>query len=439
MEFEDTANVKTMLSNRLRPLVLGVALLASAVQAQVQPLDKIAAIVDNDVIMQSQFDQRLKEVQRTITSRGLELPPETTLRQQVMDRLIIDNLQMQMGERAGIHINDEELNDAVLMVAERNGLTLEQFKKALAADGLSYDDAREQIRSEIVISRVRQYAVSERIQVSDQEVQNFLKSDLGKMQLSDEYRVANILIPLSDAPSPAELQQADKNARLVYDQLKKGAKFEQLAVAYSASENALEGGDMGWRKAMQLPPPFDRLVGDLQIGQVSEPIRISGGIVFLKLNDKRSLAEAKRDETHARHILLKPSAIRSPEDTKRLAERIYERLQNGEQFDALAKNFSEDPGSALNGGDLNWVDPETLVPQFRETMARTKIGEISKPFQSQFGWHVLQVLDRRTTDSSTEVREQQALNILRNRKFEDETQAWLRQIRDEAYIEVKQQ
>lgn len=429
--------MKTTLSNYLRPVVLGAALLASAVQAQVQPLDRIAAIVDNDVIMQSQFEQRLKEVENTIAHRGLELPPQDVLRQQVMDRLIIDNLQLQMGERAGIHISDEELNDAVTMVAERNGLTLDQFRKALAADGLSYDEAREQIRNEIIISRVRQYAVSERIQVSDQEVQNFLKSDLGKMQLSDEYHLANILIPLSDSPTPDELQKADKLARFVYEQIHKGARFEQLAVAYSASENALEGGDMGWRKAMQLPPPFDRLVGDLQAGQVSEPIRISGGIVFMKLLAKRSLGEAQRDEVHVRHILLKPSAIRNLEETKRLAQRIYERLQAGEDFATLAKSFSEDPGSALNGGDLNWVDPDSLVPQFREAMSHTNIGELSKPFQTQFGWHVLQVLDRRTTDSSVQVREQQAINMLRNRKFEDETQAWLRQIRDEAYIEIK--
>lgn len=432
-----TVNVKTMLIKPLSALILSSSLLLSNLYAAEQPLDRVAAIVDNDVVMNSQYQTRLKEVQQTIQQRGVELPPDDVLRQQVMERLIIDAIQLQIAERSGIRVSDEELSESIASIAERNGLTQAEFEQALAADGLSLQDAQEQIRQEMTISRVRQYRVTERIQVSDQEVQNFLASDLGKMQLAEEFQLANILIPISDGATSDELDQANKTVNTVVQQLRKGADFANLAITYSASENALDGGDMGWRKAAQLPPPFDRMLTTMEIGQVTPPNRTAGGIIMLKLLDKRGGEAIYRDEVHVRHILLKPSEIRSPEATQQLAVRLYERLRTGEDFSALAKQFSEDPGSALNGGDLNWIDPNSLVPEFRDEMANTAIGQLSKPFASQFGWHVLQVLDRRSTDSSEKMREQQALNLLRNRKYDEELQTWLRQIRDEAYVEIK--
>lgn len=435
--FKATVNVKTMLIKPLSALVLVSTMLAGTVHAAEQKLDRIAAIVDNDVVMLSQYQTRLKEVQQTLSKRGVEVPPDDVLRQQVMERLIIDAIQLQIAERSGIRVSDEELSASLATIAERNGLTQKEFEQALAADGLSLEDAREQIRNEMIISRVRQYRVTERIQVTDQEVQNFLASDLGKMQLAEEYELANILVPVPDGATSAELDQAQKTVATIVQKLKNGGDFSQLAISYSASENALEGGDMGWRRAAQLPPPFDRLVGEMSIGQVTEPTRTAGGIIMLKLLDKRGDQVMYRDEVHVRHILLTPSEIRSPEATQKLANRLYERLRSGEDFAALAKQFSEDPGSALNGGDMNWVDPSSVVPEFREEMARTEIGQLSKPFASQFGWHVLQVLDRRSTDSSAQMREQQALNLLRNRKYDEELQTWLGQIRDEAYVEIK--
>lgn len=432
-----TVNVKTMLIKPLSALILASSLLAGHLSAAVQPLDRVAAIVDNDVVMYSQYQTRLKEVQQTIAKRGVQAPAEDALRQQVMERLIIDAIQLQIAERSGIRVSDEELNASMATIAERNGLTQQEFVQALAADGLTLQDAQEQIRQEMIISRVRQYRVAERIQVTEQEVQNFLASDLGKMQLAEEYQLANILIPVPDAATDEDLDKAQKTVASVVKQLEQGADFGQLAMTYSASENALEGGEMGWRKAAQLPPPFDRLLGEMSIGQVTQPTRTAGGIILLKLLDKRGGDVMYRDEVHVRHILLKPSEIRSPEATQKLAQRLYERLRNGEDFAALAKQFSEDPGSALNGGDLNWIDPSSLVPAFREEMARTEIGQLSKPFESQFGWHVLQVLDRRSTDSSAQMREQQAISLLRNRKYDEELQTWLRQIRDEAYVEIK--
>ena len=430
-------NVKTKLSDRLRPLLLGAALLAATAQAQVRPLDRVVAIVDNDVVMQSQLDARLREVQQTIDKRGGALPPEHVLSQQVLERLIIENIQLQIGDRSGIRITDEELNQAMGTIAQRNGMSLEQFRDALARDGLSYADARDQVRREMIISRVRQRRVAEHIQVTDQEVQNFLASDLGKMQLSEEFRLANILIPVSEGASSSEIQAADRQAQELYQQLQQGADFGQLAVSRSASENALEGGEMGWRKAGQLPPPFDSMISQLNPGEVTEPVRTPGGFIILKLIEKRGGDTQVRDEVHVRHILIKPSEIRSEEETRRLVERLYQRIVDGEDFAELAKSFSEDPGSALNGGDLNWIDPNALVPEFREVMNNTASGELSKPFKSPYGWHVLQVMGRRATDSSAQFREQQAANLLRNRKYDEELQAWLRQIRDEAYVETK--
>jgi len=435
-------NVKIKLSDTLRPLTLGAlllgsALLATSASAQVRPLDRIVAIVDNDVIMQSQLDQRLAEVQQTIEKRGAELPPIDVMQQQVLERLITENLQLQIGDRSGIRISDEELNQALATIAQRNNMTLEQFRSALQQDGLGLETAREQIRREMVISRVRQRRIAERIQVSNQEVENFLASDLGKLQLSEEYRLANILIPVPESSDSAAIQAAEKSATDTWQQLQQGVDFAQLAVSRSASENALEGGDMGWRKAAQLPPPFDTQVRELSVGEVTQPVRTPPGFIILKLLDKRGGDTQVRDEVHVRHILIKPSQIRSEAESRRLIERLRDRIEAGEDFAELARSFSEDPGSALNGGDLNWIDPNSLVPEFREVMANTANGQLSEAFQSQFGWHILEVLGRRATDASEEFREQQAMNLLRNRKYDEELQAWLRQIRDEAYVEVK--
>ncbi|ACO80786.1 Peptidyl-prolyl cis-trans isomerase SurA [Azotobacter vinelandii CA] len=430
-------NSNKKLTERLRSLLLATLLLGSAAQGEVRPLDRIVAIIDNDVVMQTQLDRRLREVEQTIAKRGAQLPPRDQLVSQVLERLILESIQLQMGSRAGIRIGDEELAQAMATIAQRNGLTLEQFQAALARDGLSFDEAREQVRREMIISRVRQRVVADRIQISDHEVQNFLASDLGKLQLSEEFRLANITIPLPDGAPPEQIQAAEQQVLEIYRQLSDGADFAQLAITRSAGETALEGGEIGWRRAAQLPPPFDNLVSQLPVGGVTEPVRTPGGYIIIKLLEKRGGSAQIRDEVHVRHILIKPSEIRTDIDARRLIERIHERILNGEDFAELAKSFSEDPGSALNGGDLNWIDPNALVPEFREMMAKTPAGELSPPFKSPFGWHVLEVLGRRATDSSTQVREQQAMNVLRNRKYDEELQSWLRQIRDEAYVETK--
>ncbi|GGM20262.1 chaperone SurA [Pseudomonas asuensis] len=422
----------------MRPLALGVALtISSMAHAAVVPLDRVVAIVDNDVVMESQLKQRLTEVKQNIAKRGGEVPPDSAVENQVLERLILEDIQLQIAERSGIRISDDELNQAVATIAQRNGLSVAQFRQALAQDGLTYDDVRDQVRRELTISRVRQRQVAQRIQISQQEVQNFLNSDLGRIQLSEEYRLANILIPVADSASSSEIQAAGQKAMQIYNKARQGADFGELAIANSAGDNALDGGEIGWRKAAQLPPPFDQMISSMKPGDVTEPARVPGGIIILKVEEKRGGESSVVDEVHVRHILLKPSEIRSDEETRRLAERLRERIEGGEDFGGLAKSFSEDPGSALNGGDLNWINPESLVPEFHEVMNSTPAGQLSQPFRTQYGWHILEVLGRRATDNSEQVRQQQALNLLRNRKYDQELQLWLRQIRDEAYVEIK--
>lgn len=428
-------NVKTKLSEFLRPLALGTLLLCSAAQAApVNSLDRVVAVVNNDVIMYSQLQRRLTEVKENLAKRGGDAPASSELASQVLDRMILDTIQVNMGEKFGIQISDDELNQAMQAIARRNNLSPEQFRAALVRDGLSYEEAREQIRREMVINRVRQRRVAERVKVTEQEVQNFLASDLAQLALGEEFHLATIVIPVANG---TDQQRAEQRARDVRRQLEKGADFARLAAANSSGESALEGGDIGWRKAAQLPPPFNSQINRMKIGEVSDVTATASGFVILKLLEKRGGTDVQREEIHARHILIKPSAIRSEEQAKQLAERIRQRLKNGENFAALAKSFSEDPGSALNGGDLGWASPDSMVPEFRDMMLQSKTGQISPAFHSQFGWHILEVLDRRTRDASAQAREQQAMNLLRNRKYDDELQNWLRQIRDEAYVEKR--
>lgn len=420
----------------LAPLLL--ALSCGVAQAVEQPLDRIAVIVDDGIIMHSQYVQRLAEVKHNLGKSGVEIPPDQVLSQQVLDRMVLEQIQLQLGDNLGIRISDEELNQALENIAARNQMSMAQFAQAVVEDGLSMQQLRDQVRQEMIISRVRQYQVGERAQVSEQEVKAFLASTLGQLQLSEDYHLANIVIALPDSPDAEDIAQARQRVNEIQQQLANGVSFAQLAISYSASENAFEGGDMGWRKAAQLPPPFDTLVSELKVGEVSEPVRTSGGIILLKLLDKEGVDQVHTEEVHVRHILIKTSAVRDSEQAQQLAEQLHQRLLAGEDFAELARQYSQDPGSARDGGDLGWMEPDDLVPEFRQMMAASKIGQLSAPFATQFGWHVLQVLDRRVTDSSEQAREQQALQLLHNRKYEEELQIWLREIRDEAYVEIKQ-
>ena len=424
------------LHHKLAGLCAGL-LLSTGLQAQMVELDRVAAIVDTDVVMQSQVQERLNTIRQQLDERGTELPPEDVLRTQVIDRLVLESIQLQMGERAGIRIDDTSLNQTMQQLAERNGVSMEQFRATLERDGISYNQAREQIRREMIINRVRQRRVAERIQVSDQEGRNFLNSEMGRYQTSADYRLAMIVLPVSENASNEEARSKAEIANEIYQELSEGADFTRLAVSRSGGEHALEGGELGWRKAAQLPPAFANAGDELEIGGTTPPLRSPAGFHILKLLEKRGGDNLLVDEFNVRHILIKPSEIRSEAETAQLIQRLYERIRAGESFETLARSFSEDPGSALNGGSLNWVTADAMVPEFREVMTTTPENQISAPFQSQFGWHILQVQGQRQVDMTDEMREQQARNLLQNRKFDEELQTWLLEIRDEAYVEIK--
>ena len=426
--------------SKLYPAFLSLCaglIFSTSLHAQVVPLDRVAAIVDNDVVMTSQLDQRVDELRRQLAERGTQLPPDDILRQQVLDRLVVESIQLQMGERAGIRIDDATLNQTMQQLAQRNNVTPEQFRAALERDGISYNQAREQIRREMIINRVRQRRVAERIQVSDQEVRNFLNSEMGRIETAAEYRLAMIVLPVSESASPSEVSEIAATANEIYQELREGADFTGLAVARSRGDTALEGGELGWRRSAQLPGPFANAVASLNVNEVTQPLRSPAGFHILKLLETRGGEGQMVEEFNVRHILIKPSEIRTEGEAAQLIQRIYERIQNGESFANLASAYSEDPGSALNGGSLRWITPDSMVPEFREVMTSIGTGVVSSPFQSDFGWHILEVMDTRNVDMTSEMREQQAINLLQNRKYEQELQTWLMEIRDEAYVEIK--
>lgn len=410
---------------------------SGALLGQVKNLDSVAAIVDDDVIMQSQLNERLRQIQKSVSKNGGQLPAQDVLKKQVLDQLILEDLQLQLAKRYGITVDDEELNAAISDIAQRNGLTPPQFIQALKNEGLTIADVAEQVRREITISRVRQQVIGEKIRITDQEVNNFLNSEMGRMQLSEEYELGSILIPVRQGSSYAEVQKAEEKAISIYEQLKKGANFQQLAMSSSGDDKALDGGNIGWRKAAQLPPPFDKLVDGMRVGDFTQPVATPGGLIILKVLNKRGGNSYLQDQISVRHILVKPSPLRTDEDTQKLADRLYQRIEAGEDFSALAKKFSEDPASAQRGGSLNWIDPNALVPEFRKEMDATPVGSYSKPFRSRYGWHILQVEGRRSKDNTAEYRKQQAMNILYDRKYLQELPIWLQQLRDEAYVEIK--
>jgi len=420
----------------LRLLALPLLLTGLAANA-FQELDRVVAIVDDDVVLASELVERLQYIEQQFQANNMQIPPRDVLASQVLERLILDSIQMQMGRRAGVRIGDEELTQAVAGVAQQAGMNLSQFQQALAQDGMSYADFREQIRREMIVGRVQQNRVSDRIYISPQELQNFLASPVGRAATSDDFRVGHILLAVSDDASPEAVREAEASAREIVGELREGADFAQMAVARSADQRALEGGDLGWRKAGQLPSLFAEQVLGASKSEVLDPIRSASGFHIVKVLDKRGASDTVVAQTRARHILIQPSEIRSEREAENLIRDLYSRIENGVAFDQLARDFSDDPGSALAGGDLGWVMTGQMVPAFEETLGNTATGSYSEPFRSQFGWHILEVMDRRAQDMSTEFRERQALRILRDRRFDEALESWLQEIRDEAYVEIR--
>jgi peptidyl-prolyl cis-trans isomerase SurA len=420
-------------------LLASLAGTAPMTRAELQTLDRVVAIVENDVILQSELEQRLAEVQQKAAQQRGNLPPAAELRKQLLDHLILESIQLQMGERAGVRISDAQLNEAIANIAARNGMTdIEQFRAALAADGLSYEQMREQIRRELTIQRVQQGNLNSRIQVTEQEVENFLQSPEGMAMTAGQFRLAHLLYPLeSDADNDAATRAEQVMTRLGAAINEGRISFEQVLAAQQFEGAPIEGGDLGWRKLQQLPQAFAQVAPGLGSGQVSAPFRSGAGIHLLKVVDRKGGAGQIVAQTHARHILIKPSAIRSDEQARDFAAELRARIVAGEDFAALAKQYSDDIGSAMQGGDLGWANPGQFVPVFETTMNGLPLNGISEPFKSQFGWHIMQVLERRNQDISQLRWQNQAHQVLYQRKFDDELQAWLQKIRDESFVELK--
>jgi peptidyl-prolyl cis-trans isomerase SurA len=413
-----------------------LALLSVApARADYQELDAIVALVNDDVILASELLSRLKTVQDQITEQKMQMPPRDVIISQIMERLILESLQMQDAERRGVSIDDEQLTAAVASIAEQNGLTMDQFQQTLVTEGLNYSEFREQIRREMMISRLQRNLISRRVAISEQEVNDLINSPYYKQLLSDEYRVGHILLSIADEDDQAARSAAREAANEIVASLREGADFAQTAIARSSGARALEGGDLGWRRAAELPSIFSEQVLELKAGDVANPIETPGGIHIIKLLEVRGASQQTEQQTRARHILVTSSAIRSEADTEALAREIYRRLQAGEEFEALAREFSEDPGSALAGGDLGFSSGEEFVPEFREAMAETATGELAAPFRSQFGWHILQVLERREEDLSEEARRNMAARVIQERRFQEELEKWQKELRDEAFVE----
>ena len=418
-------------------LFLTIILFSLQTQAKIELLDRVIAIVDSGVVMESELNKRVKEIVDRLRQSETELPPLSVLEEQVLERLIIEEIQMQIAERAGIKISDTELNKTLLGIASQNSLSLEEFKTDIERQGASYRDFRNTVRKEMIIQRVQRGKVGGRVEISEQELENFINSEEGRTKLVEEYSVQQILIPIPSNANEGQIDNAKNQSLDLLIRIRKGENFGKLATTYSSDQNALEGGSLGWRTATELPSLFVKEVSSLKIGQTSEPVRSGAGFHLIHLAEKRGNTVKFEDQTLARHILVQTSEIRTETQTKLLIQDIAGRLKAGEDFKQLARQFSEDPGSKMDGGELGWNTKGDLDPAFEKALDNTNIGEISEPVKSSFGWHIIEVLDRRNEDVSDEEQKNRAYQIIYKRKFEQELQSTLVELRAEAYIDIK--
>ncbi len=399
-------------------------------------LDQVVAIVDDDVIMASELRERVQSITQTLQTRGAELPPEDVLIRETLDRLILESLQLQLAQRVGVRISDAQLNAAMERVAAQNRMSLEEFRQALEAQGESFTAMREQVRREMLIQQVQRGNVNQRIQLSEQEVENFLESSEGQKLVQPEYRVLHALLPLDPEASEVEVQAAREHVQSLLRRIRAGEDFGEV-VSASGGEYTFTGGDLGWRKLEDMPSLFADVAPELDKGETSDPIRSPSGWHLVHMADRQGGGEQIVSQTRVRHILIRPSEILTPEEAREKVAELKSRIEAGEDFAELAREHSEDIGSATEGGDLGWTMPGQMVPEFEAAMNDTPVGELSEPVRSQFGWHLLEVLERREQDMSQQAMKNRAMEVLHQRKYEEELDAWLRKLRDEAFVDIK--
>jgi peptidyl-prolyl cis-trans isomerase SurA len=407
-------------------------------------LDGVAAVVDNGVVLKSELQERMRIVVNNLRQAQAELPPEqrrplppaAVLEQQVLDQLILRRIQLQRAERFGIEVSDEMVNQALAQVAQGFGLNLAQLPMALASEGINYATYRQDSREELVLEQLERREVLSRIAIAPREMDLCLARLDANASQEIDYNVSHILISLPAAATEDQIAAAQARADDVMGRLEAGEDFAQVAVAYSESQDALEGGALGWRKGGQLPTLFADLVTSMQPGEVSEPLRSGSGFHIVRLNETRGSGPVMVDRFRARHILLQTNEILDNEAVQQKLRGIREQIVDGDDFGTVAQAMSEDPVSAVDGGDLGWIDPGQFVPEFESVLAGLEIGELSEPFQTRFGWHIAEVTERRAFDTSQEIKEQRCANEIRASKAEEERELWLRRIRDEAFVEI---
>ena len=400
-------------------------------------LDRIAAVVDTGVVLESEVDDQMKEVTARLQAQNTTLPPESVLRKQVLDRLILQRIQLEQAQRDGITISDDQLNAALADVAKRNNIPFSDLPTVLSQQGVDYASYREEMRQQLTLGLLRQRDVLQRIVVTPREIDQFLSKQAQQPATNEEYNVSHILIAVPPNATPAQIAQAQQRANDVYQRASKGEDFGKLAVAYSNSEDALEGGSLGWRQGSELPTFLTSLIMGLKPGQVGAPLRTPTGFHIVKLNQVRS--QDKKDiveQIHVRHILLKTSALQDDATVRQRLEQIRQQIVNGEGFAVAASAASQDPGSASSGGDLGWQSPDTFDPTFSAAVEKLKVGEISQPFRTQYGWHIAQLLGRRNHDETQEVKRLNAMEQIRASKADENTELWLQHLRDDAYVKI---
>jgi peptidyl-prolyl cis-trans isomerase SurA len=401
-------------------------------------LDRVAATVNEGVVLQSELEEQMYIIASRMREQKVDLPAQNVLQRQVLDRLVLQELQMQRANRAGIKVPDETLNNALADVAKQNGIKLTELPDALAAQGIEYSGYREQLRKELAMQILRQRDVFSRINVSPREVEQFLERQKKMPSDANEYHVSHILIAVPQAATPEDLEESAKKSEEVYQKATSGEDFGRLAVQYSNAQTALEGGDLGWRKGSELPTFLGEVIASMKAGDVTKPMRTPSGYHIIKLNEMKGGSQVIVNQVNARHILIKPNELQDDATVQQKLSSIRDRILNkGENFAAVASVVSEDPGSAAEGGDLGWTSPGTFVPEFEKTLAQLQPDEISEPFRTQFGWHIIQLLGRRQFDTTDQIKHTQAFNAIRESKADEETELWLRRLRDEAYVEYK--
>ncbi|HEX2667055.1 MAG TPA: peptidylprolyl isomerase [Gammaproteobacteria bacterium] len=399
-------------------------------------LDGVAAVVNDDVILKSELDVQVAQAEKQILAHNTPLPAQDVLQKQVLDQMVVTRIELQQAASRGITVSDDSVNQALSRIAARAGVTLDKLPDELSKQGLQYDQFRKDLRDQIVIQNLEQQVLSDQLRITQQDIDDQLRLDQGSGDSETQYHVAQILVATPFNPTADDVAAARKKIDVVYQKLKSGTDFAAAAVAYSEGQKALDGGDIGWRKASELPTLFAPLVKQMKPGDFSEPVQSASGFHIVKLIDmKSSEQKVMVTQTHARHILVRTSAILNEEQAKAKIEALYQQLKAGADFAKLAAANSDDPGSGKQGGDLGWLDPGATVPPFQAAMDKLQPGELSPPFQSQFGWHVVQVLGRREADQTDASRRNRAYEAIFARKSEEVIQQWLSEIKDTAFIE----